>query len=591
MKRMTTLLLGAALLATPLAAQEHEKHEHKNHEQHTATISSDWKDAQATWNEVREGAKQLDALIAAKKLDGVHDAALGLRDTVRELRFAWKSLSPEAQAKADGLIRRIDGLLDTLHESADHNDLRGVVKDQRTLHVLLDQIAGAFPNGVLKPVGPVVAKGSVKDPFCRMDVDPSTAAAKAVYNGQTYYFCAKSEAEDFKKNPAPYVALYDELNFGKPKMFTVGLGAGRIEAGQPATLVFAIREQGKSAVVNKFQLVHEKYFHLIMVSDDLSWFAHEHPQMAPDGRFYLKWTFPRVGRYWLYSDFTPAEGSNTVVRSEVRVGGGTAKPMPRMAPDKSLTKNVDGYDFSVKVSPPLQAGRQSLLTYSISKDGQPVSDLQPYLAAMGHMMAIHLNGRDVVHTHAVNPGADPQTGLEVTPKMATEAGPQITYKLQLPSGGVYRIWAQFEHNGRVLTVPFTFDVKPNSHGNNQGDTMKSKTLTALATSALITGAAHAAPARKAPAKTSKAAPQKVMVMLPDGYKTGAATVKAGKPVALTFHLTKDAGCGNSVSVPAAKWTKALKVGEKATVTFTPKKSGPLAFACSMNMMKGTLTVK
>lgn len=589
MKRMITLLLSAALFAAPLGAQQHEKHEHNDqgHQTAPASISSDWKDAQATWNEVREGAKGLDALIAAKKLDGVHDAALGLRDTVRELRFAWKPLSAEAQAKADGLIRRIDGLLDTLHESADHNDLRGVVKDQRTLHVLLDQIAGAFPNGVLKPVGPLVAKGEVKDPFCRMTVDPSTAAAKAVHNGQTYYFCAQSEAEDFKKNPAPYVALYDELNFGKPKVFTVGLGGGNIKAGQPTTLAFAIREQGKSAVVNKFQLVHEKYFHLIMVSDDLSWFAHEHPQMAPDGRFYLKWAFPRAGRYWLYSDFTPANGSNTVARSEVRVSGGAAKPMPRLVPDQTLTKTVDGYDVSVKVVPALQAGRQSLLTYQITKDGQPVSDLQPYLAATGHLMAIHQNGRDVVHTHAVSPGADPQTGLEVTPEMATASGPQVTYKLQLPTGGVYRIWAQFQHNGRVLTVPFTFDVKPSS----QGDTMKSKTLTALATSALITGAAHAAATKKAPAKASKAAPQKVMVMLPDGYKTGAATVKAGKPVALTFHLMKDAGCGNTVSVPSAKWTKALKVGEKATVTFTPKKSGPLAFACSMNMMKGTLTVK
>jgi plastocyanin domain-containing protein len=80
-------------------------------------------------------------------------------------------------------------------------------------------------------------------------------------------------------------------------------------------------------------------------------------------------------------------------------------------------------------------------------------------------------------------------------------------------------------------------------------------------------------------------------MLPVGYKNGTTTVKAGKPVSLTFHLTKDAGCGNDVMVPAANWNKSLKVGEKATVTFTPKKSGPLAFACTMNHMKGTLLVK
>jgi plastocyanin domain-containing protein len=85
--------------------------------------------------------------------------------------------------------------------------------------------------------------------------------------------------------------------------------------------------------------------------------------------------------------------------------------------------------------------------------------------------------------------------------------------------------------------------------------------------------------------------QKVTVELPAGYKNGAVTVKAGTPVALTFKLTKDADCGNEISVPAAKWQKKLKVGESATVVYTPQKTGQLKFACSMDMMKGTLTVK
>lgn len=585
MKQLNLLLLGGALLvAAPIEAQEAQN---QSGGPAIKQAAPDWKSARDNWKLVRDLSAELDDLIANRQLGKVHDAALNLRDAVRDVRLSWHDLESQKRNAVDGSIRRLDGLLDTLHESADHNDLRGVVKNQRTMHVLLDQIAGQFPTGVLQPIGPVVAKSSVKDPFCRMTVDPSTAAAKAVHNGQTYYFCATSEAKDFKKNPAPYVALYDELNFGKPKLFTVDVNSARIKAGHPATLAFAIREAGKSTLVNKFQLVHDKYLHLIMVSDDLSWFAHEHPQMARDGRFYLKWKFPRPGRYWLYSDFTPATGSNTVARSEVRVEGGAAKTMPRLVPDKSLTKSVNGYQISVQVKPNLQADKQSLLTYRITKNGKPVTDLQPYLAAMGHMMAIHQNGRDVVHTHAVSAGADPVTGLEVTPEMASASGPTITYKLELPSGGVYRIWAQFQHQGQVLTVPFTFSVKPNA----SGDKMKNKTMTALVASAAMAGVAHAAPAKKAAKPTSKIAPQKVTVMLPVGYKNGATTVKAGKPVALTFHLTKDAGCGNDVMVPAANWKKSLKVGEKATVTFTPKKSGPLAFACTMNHMKGTLLVK
>jgi plastocyanin len=100
----------------------------------------------------------------------------------------------------------------------------------------------------------------------------------------------------------------------------------------------------------------------------------------------------------------------------------------------------------------------------------------------------------------------------------------------------------------------------------------------------------AAPA-ETPAAVIPANAQKVTIELPAGYKKNAITVKAGTPVALTFKLTKDADCGNVIALPAAKWEKSLKVGESATVVYTPQKTGDLKFACSMDHLKGTLTVK
>ena len=42
------------------------------------------------------------------------------------------------------------------------------------------------------------------DPVCGMQVDETTAAAKATHAGKTYYFCSQSCADDFKKNPTKY---------------------------------------------------------------------------------------------------------------------------------------------------------------------------------------------------------------------------------------------------------------------------------------------------------------------------------------------------------------------------------------------------
>jgi hypothetical protein len=34
----------------------------------------------------------------------------------------------------------------------------------------------------------------------------------------------------------------------------------------------------------------------------------------------------------------------------------------------------------------------------------------------------------------------------------------VRFQCQFPAGGTYKAWAQFQRAGRVLTVPFTFEV-------------------------------------------------------------------------------------------------------------------------------------
>jgi Cu+-exporting ATPase len=44
-----------------------------------------------------------------------------------------------------------------------------------------------------------------KDPVCGMMVDTQTAAARAEYNGQTYYFCSAGCKTAFEKEPEKYL--------------------------------------------------------------------------------------------------------------------------------------------------------------------------------------------------------------------------------------------------------------------------------------------------------------------------------------------------------------------------------------------------
>lgn len=595
-KHLRTTMWAGALLAPCLALGL--GHSSPATAQEVASLHSplimaaaSYADAQGTWKEIVDNTQYLDGLIAQKKLSEVHEAAFNLRDSVRMLRGQSTALPAAPQTRLETLIVHIDGLANELDESGDKNDLRGTIANLRKVHLALDGIAALFPRGTLAPIGAVKATGPVKDPVCRMTVDPATAPGKVAYAGQTYYFCSVGDAAAFQKAPAKYAALYEAIAFGKPKTFALSLATDeRAHVGKPELLTFAVRENGSAHVVKDFQLVHEKLMHLIVVSDDLSYFSHEHPEIGADGRFRLRWTFPRAGRYFLFSDFTPGDGLNQILRTQITVDGARPRALPHLVPDHSLSKVVDGYTVTVQPTAPLVAGKQVFMTYTIERGGMPVTDMEPYLGASGHLMAINQNGRDIVHTHTVGAGG------AVSNAMATKSGPRFTYDLTVSTPGLTKVWAQFQRGGKVLTVPFTFQVKaPGTKVNRKPSavlTASQDTIGAVAPGATAHAPANQgiqSSARKSPG--TQLAAQNVTLTLPQDYKSGAATVQAGKPVALTFYLKEDTGCGNSVSVPVAKWNKTLKVGEKVTLVYTPQHTGALVFECGMGMYKGTLTVK
>ncbi len=87
-----------------------------------------------------------------------------------------------------------------------------------------------------------------------------------------------------------------------------------------------------------------------------------------------------------------------------------------------------------------------------------------------------------------------------------------------------------------------------------------------------------------------AAAQKFTITVDDGFSPSSITVKAGQPVQLTFD-TKHKSCATSVIFKGLGIEKTLTDGTKTIVTFTPSKPGTIAYACPMNMLKGTILVK
>jgi hypothetical protein len=94
------------------------------------------------------------------------------------------------------------------------------------------------------------------------------------------------------------------------------------------------------------------------------------------------------------------------------------------------------------------------------------------------------------------------------------------------------------------------------------------------------------------AQASSANVQTAKVLVTEkGFEPDRVTLRTGSPARLTFVRTTDKTCGTEVVFPSLNIKRALPLNELVTVDFTPAKTGDVAFACGMNMLKGVVVVQ
>ena len=225
--------------------------------------------------------------------------------------------------------------------------------------------------------------------------------------------------------------------------------------GRTLRLTFTPRHGGQ--VLHDLALVHEHLLHLIIVSPDLSFFDHVHPVLRKDGSLELTYTFPHTGEFLLFADITPRGERSQVFRLPVNVPGspGESSPAPQpLVPTPAMGKPLDADpSITAELIPQprtLAAGIHAQLLFRLSRNGQPVTDLEPYLRAMGHCVGILQDTQTYMHCHPEQ---------LYTPTADTRGGPAVAFHAMFPKPGRYKIWAQFQRGGKVLVADFVVDVR------------------------------------------------------------------------------------------------------------------------------------
>ena len=205
--------------------------------------------------------------------------------------------------------------------------------------------------------------------------------------------------------------------------------------------------------VTDYSIEHEEELHLVVVRSDGQHFRHVHPQRAADGTWSLPWTWQAAGTYRLYADTTPADADEGVtLTSTVDVAG----DLTPTGSQPTRTTSVDGLDVSVEGD--LVPGEESRLTLRVERDGEPVTTIEPYLGAAGHLVA--LREGDLAYLHVHPEGDEPSAG--------ELSGPEIGFMAEAPTAGRYLLYLDFQVDGQVHSAAFVVDTTGQDDHSNMG---------------------------------------------------------------------------------------------------------------------------
>jgi hypothetical protein len=203
---------------------------------------------------------------------------------------------------------------------------------------------------------------------------------------------------------------------------------------------FTIEDQDGTPI-ERFTPIHERDLHLIVVNRELTTFHHVHPKLGPAGAWSIDLPALNPGSYRAVADFQIDGGPRLALGTDLTVAGAY---LPTALAVPAATSTTDGYAVSLAAERSNTGALTAHLT--VRRDGQIVTDLQPYLGANGHLVAMRAGDLAYAHVH-------PVVDHNAVPGI-------VTFDAELTSAGRYGLFFDFKHDGTVHTASFTFDQGP-----------------------------------------------------------------------------------------------------------------------------------
>ena len=176
-----------------------------------------------------------------------------------------------------------------------------------------------------------------------------------------------------------------------------------------------------------------------MVNRELTVFRHVHPTLDASGTWSIDVPALDPGSYRAIADFWITDGPHLALGTDVSVPG-VYRPT-QLLDDPTPVSTVDGYDVTLET----ERGKGGAITAALTvrRNGALVANLEPYLGAYGHLIALRAGDLAYAHVHPIDDEG--------------ETHGVVRFDATLTSAGRYGLFFDFQHNGTVHTASFTFD--------------------------------------------------------------------------------------------------------------------------------------
>jgi len=275
-------------------------------------------------------------------------------------------------------------------------------------------------------------------------IAPSPVLPTAVPDPEDYVCPMDPDVRSSKPGVCPRCGMKLQLGVPEAVEFPVHLELNPrvIRAGEKFEITFHIDDPKTGQPVRRFEAVHERLFHMFIVSQDLEYFIHDHPVFGADRIFRYEATLPKPGLYRILSDFYPTGATPQLIERTLIVPAAAGREIPLQSASLSPelgTSHCANMDVEL-ITDPVQpiCGMKTMLFFKFN----PAEGLEKYLGAWGHMLAASDDLIDMIHTHP----------------FIADGGPQAQFNVIFPRERVYRVWVQFQRKGVVDTAAFNIPV-------------------------------------------------------------------------------------------------------------------------------------